>query len=335
MAPATQTTSRLSIVTLGRLGFEGHGTEGAARLLDQPKRLAVLLYMATSQRGGTLTRDQIAALFWPESNATNARNALRQTLSFVRGCLGEGSVTSVGTHGLAVAASVECDAVQFETLLDHDQREQALKLYRGEFLHGFHVAGSSEFAQWLDLRRSHLSQRAAKAAWDLSAEAEVHNDLPAAAFWGKRALSHSPFSESEVQRLLRLLDRVGDYSGALRAYSGLERSLHAEFGARPSAETAKLAAAIAVRQKEAGAIDSAGPGGRRSELGRRGSDRRGPQTGWTGFEQRSNSERRTGDRRSGGDRRDFKSFPRQLVLAWFPGGSATPGIDRREPLHSM
>ncbi len=322
MATTAQATNRLSIVTLGRLGFDGQGSDEAARLLDQPKRLAVLLYMTMSQRGGTVTRDQIAALFWPESNATNARNALRQTLSFVRGCLGEGSVTSVGTHGLAVAASVECDAVQFESLLDRDKREQALKLYRGEFLHGFHVAGSAEFTRWLDLRRSHLSQRAAKAAWDLSAEAETQQDFPAAAFWGKRALSHSPFSESEVQRLLRLLDRVGDFAGALRAFAGLERSLHSEFGARPSAETAILAEAIAARQKAAGVNDSAG---RRSALGRRRTDRRSSQAAWTGVEKRANPDRRLGDRRSGGDRRDFKSFPRQLGSAATATGSAEPG----------
>lgn len=322
MATSAPATSRLSIVTFGRLGFDGQGSDEAARLLDQPKRLAVLLYMAMSQRGGTVSRDQIAALFWPESNATNARNALRQTLSFVRGCLGEQAVASVGTHGLAVAGSVECDAVRFEALLDNGKTEQALKLYRGEFLHGFHVAGSSEFTQWLDGRRSHLSQRAAKAAWDLSAEAEAQKDFPAAAFWGKRALSHSPFSESEVQRLLRLLDRVGDFSGALRAYNGLERSLHAEFGARPTAETARLAAAIAVRQKAAGASDSAG---RRSELGRRGTDRRSAQTGWTGVEKRSNPDRRSGDRRLGRDRRDFKSSPGQPRIAWNPIESTAPG----------
>jgi|GEM_PF-6923297 len=322
MATTAQATSRLSIVTLGRLGFDGQGSDEAARLLDQPKRLAVLLYMTMSQRGGSVTRDQIAALFWPESNASNARNALRQTLSFVRSCLGDGSVTSVGTHGLAVASSVECDAVQFEALLDRDKREQALKLYRGEFLHGFHVAGSSEFTKWLDTRRSHLSQRAAKAAWDLSAEAETQKDFPAAAFWGKRALSHSPFSESEVQRLLRLLDRVGDFAGALRAFAGLERSLLSEFGARPTAETAKLAEAIAARQKAAGGNDSAG---RRSVLGRRRTDRRTAQTGWTGVEKRSNADRRAGDRRSGADRRDFKTFPRQLGIAGNPTGSTAPG----------
>ncbi|MDQ8165241.1 MAG: BTAD domain-containing putative transcriptional regulator [Gemmatimonadota bacterium] len=322
MATTAQATSRLSIVTLGRLGFDGRGSDDAARLLDQPKRLAVLLYLTMSQRGGTVSRDQIAAVFWPESNANNARNALRQTLSFVRGCLGEGSVTSVGVHGLAVAATVECDAVQFESLLDRDQREQALKLYRGEFLHGFHVAGSSEFTKWLDMRRSHLSQRAAKAAWDLSAEAETQRDFPAAAFWGKRALSHSPFSESEVQRLLRLLDRVGDFPGALRAFAGLERSLLAEFGARPTAETVRLAEEIATRQKAAGVSDSAG---RRSVLGRRGTDRRVSLARWTGVERRSNPDRRLGDRRSGGDRRDFKSFPRQLTPAWNPSGSAAPG----------
>ena len=304
MPPQTPAIRPLSILTLGRLGFDGNGAESAARLLDQPKRLAVLLYLTLSQRGGTLARDQVAAVFWPESSSTNARNALRQTLSFVRGCLGEHSVASIGTHGLEVAASVSCDAVEFEALLDRDKKEQALKLYRGEFLPGFHVAGSIGFSHWLDVRRAHLNQRAAKAAWDLSAEAETQADFSAAAFWGKRALSHSPFSESEVQRLLRMLDRVGDYSGALRAYNGLEKSLHAEFGAKPSTETARLAAGITVRLKAASTKEPAGLGTRRSAVGRRGSDRRTGRAGWVGVERRASTDRRGGQRRSGRDRRD-------------------------------
>jgi DNA-binding SARP family transcriptional activator len=294
------------VITLGTLGVEGLDSDASSRLLSQPKRVAVLLYLLLSPRGSTVSRDRMLGVFWPESDASRARNALRQTLSFLRSCLGEDAVLGIGAHGLAIGNSIECDAVRFEELLDANRSEQALRLYRGELLTGFHLDESNEFGDWLDGRRKHLNQRAAKAAWDLSAASESAGDAEAAAFWGKRALALSPFSESEVQRLIRLLGRVGDYSGALRAFHGLQGALHTEFGARPAAETTRLAAEI--REKlESEAIEAeALVSTRRAGADRRVNQRRVNTAKWTGKERRRSGERRKRQRRSGLDRRELR-----------------------------
>ena len=289
-------------MTLGRLGFVG--PKGAdSRLLSQPKRVALLLYVLMSQRGGSLSRDQIIGTFWPESDSARARNALRQSLSFLRSCLGDRAVVSVGTHGVAVDGSIACDAVQFEALLDAHRKEEALGIYGGELLPGFYSGGSIAFTEWLERRRQHLSQRAAKAAWDLSAECEARAELPGAAFWGKRALALSPFSESEVQRLLRLLERAGDFAGALRAFHGLQRALETEFGSQPSAETTRLAAGIKRHLESEGLHVPALLGSRRSGTDRRVTPRRRGQAHRTGVERRGGADRRTTERRCGCDRR--------------------------------
>ncbi|MHB8838476.1 MAG: AfsR/SARP family transcriptional regulator [Gemmatimonadaceae bacterium] len=295
-----------TVVTLGRLGFVGPKGADAARLLSQPKRVALLLYVLMSQRGGSLSRDQIIGTFWPESDSTRARNALRQSLSFLRGCLGDAALVSIGSHGVAVAESVACDAVQFEALLDARRTEEALEIYRGELLPGFHSGGSIAFNEWLDGRRRHLGQRAAKAAWDLSAECEAQGEMPGAAFWGKRALALSPFSESEVLRLLRLLVRVGDLAGALRAFHGLQHELETEFGSQPSAETARLAADIRRRVELEGQHVPALLGTRRSGTERRVAERRTSRSRWTGVERRCGEDRRVAERRSGLDRREIR-----------------------------
>ena len=257
-----------------------------------------------SQRGGTLARDQVIATFWPEGDSSHARNNLRQTLSFLRDCLGADAVVGTGSHGVAVATSVVCDAVRFEALLDANRKEEALKIYGGELLPGFYLDGSHAFADWLDARRRHFGLRAAKAAWDLTAECETRAEQASAAFWGKRALALSPFSESEVQRVLRLLVRVGDLAGALRAFHGLQKSLEAEFGAAPSEETARLAAEITTQLRSAGEQVPTLLGPRRTETERRLAPRRRSQNKWKGVERRSVRERREGQRRSGVDRRE-------------------------------
>jgi hypothetical protein len=98
-----------------------------------------LLHVLMSQRGGSLSRDQIIGTFWPESDSARSRNALRQALSFLRRCLGHPVVVSVGSHGVAVSDAITCDAVQFEALLDANSKEEALSLYGGELLPGFHA----------------------------------------------------------------------------------------------------------------------------------------------------------------------------------------------------
>lgn len=262
--------------------------------------------MLMSQRGGSTSRDQIIGTFWPESDSARARNALRQSLSFLRGCLGDDALVGVGSHGVAVADSVACDAVQFETLLDANRKEAALSLYGGELLPGFYSGGSIAFTEWLERRRHLLSQRAAKAAWDLSAECEASGDLPGAAFWGKRALALSPFSESEVQRLLRLLERTGDFAGAMRAFKGLQHALKTEFGTQPSSETAQLAAGIKQRLESEGLHMPALLGTRRSGVDRRVAERRRRRAHWAGVERRSTPDRRISARRSGLDRRAIR-----------------------------
>ncbi len=298
-APAT-------LITLGRLGFDAPHQAGAARLLSQPKRLAVLLYVLLSARGGSASRDRVIGVFWPESDASRARNALRQTLSFLRTCLGSDALGSVGNHRLTVSHAIACDALRFETLLDANHKEEALQLYRGEFLPGFHVDGSHAFSEWLEARRRHLGQRAAKAAWDLTDECEARGEGKDAAFWGKRALALSPFSESEVQRVLRLLTRVGDFAGAMRAFRGLQILLQGEFGSEPSAETARLAADITERLHSDGQDVPALLGTRRTGVERRAAQRRCSQAEFEGEERRSAPERRDDERRSGVDRRDVR-----------------------------
>lgn len=205
-----------------------------------------------------------------------------------------------------MAESVACDAVQFEALLDANRKEEALRLYGGELLPGFYNGGSIAFTEWLERRRHHLSQRAAKAAWDLSAECEARGDAPGAAFWGKRALALSPFSESEVQRLLRLLERTGDFAGAMRAFHGLQSALETEFGTRPSGETVQLAAVIKRRLESEGLHMPALLGTRRSGTDRRVAERRSHRAAWTGVERRSAADRRNSARRSGVDRRTIR-----------------------------
>lgn len=303
---APQAGPALTLLTLGSLAFEGEGAEAAGELLRQPKRAAVLFFILLGRRGGFTTREELVSVFWPEADHARARNSLRQTLSFLRDALGEHVVLNRGTFAVELApGSLACDAVAFEALLDEGRREQALGLYRGELLPEFHVAGTEAFGAWLNGRRRHLQGRAAKAAWDVSVGHEALGQAPEAAFWGKRALALSPFSESEVQRLLRLLDRLGDWAGALRAFHGLRTHLAREFGTAPAGDTTRIIEDMRRRMESGDLPASTRFGTRRFSSDRRQGERRRGDGVWAGPERRSGRDRRLGERRSGVDRREM------------------------------
>ncbi|MGH8801126.1 MAG: hypothetical protein ACREX6_02370, partial [Casimicrobiaceae bacterium] len=67
-----------------------------AALLAQPKRIALLACIALEGREGGVRRDTVTALFWPDSNAARARGALRQSIHFIRGILGDDVLRSDG-----------------------------------------------------------------------------------------------------------------------------------------------------------------------------------------------------------------------------------------------
>ena len=69
----------ISFRTLGTTDLRRDGKE-ISTVLAQPKRLALLAYLASARPRGFHSRDSVLALFWPDADAERARNSLRQAL---------------------------------------------------------------------------------------------------------------------------------------------------------------------------------------------------------------------------------------------------------------
>src|SRR5688572_2503681 len=131
-------------------------------ILAQPKRLALLVYLAAARPQRVHRRDGLLPLFWPEQSEEAARNALRQALHQLRQSLGPDVVVSRGGDSLGVnAAALRCDVVEVETALDSGRLGEALTEYRGDMLPGFSVPGASGFNDWVEETNTRLRHRAA------------------------------------------------------------------------------------------------------------------------------------------------------------------------------
>lgn len=233
---------------LGSLGLENSAGEEVPALIAQPKRLALLAYLAAAEPLGLTSRDVLLALFWPQQDEAHARAALRRALHLVRRALGAQAIVTRGDDVGAAPDMVWCDVAAFRVARAEGRWEDALELYRGDLLPGFFVSSAPDFERWMENERGRLRLMASACARDLAARARRGGDHEAELEWARRAVALDPDDETAARVLVTLLDEQGDRAAALQAYEALARRLREELGLEPSPESQALAARVRSRR---------------------------------------------------------------------------------------
>lgn len=137
--------------------------DGASIEVSRRKSQALLAYLAVT--GHARSRVALSTLFWPDYDAGAGRAYLRCELAVLNKALGEGFVAATREQvGLAHEAELWCDVAHFRHLLttgrghDHPSEElcadcitllnEAIDLYRGDFITGFTLPDAHEFDDW-------------------------------------------------------------------------------------------------------------------------------------------------------------------------------------------
>ena len=228
-------------------------------VLAQSKPTALLTYLAAARPHGFHSRDTLVALLWPDVDDRRARRSLRKALHFLRKHLGKSVVLSRGDD-VGLSAALTCDAAMFDAAVAAGRGREALDLYRGEFLKGFHVSSAPVFERWQDSESRRYREAAARLAWSLAEGAEASDSPLEAVRLARRANAIEPLDETGIRRLMELLARHGDRAGALRVYEMAEARIAAEVGVEPARETRILRQRI-----EAGELGGSSPGPGRSQ----------------------------------------------------------------------
>ena len=234
---------------LGSVGLSMSDGAEARAILTQPKRLALLAYLAAASPGGFHRRDALLALFWPEFTERQARLSLRQALHHLRHALGTSVIANRGGCELGLApGALWCDVVAFRRALCNGELAAALELYRGDLLDAFTMRGISlELERWLEEERLALRVLAFGAASTLAERAADHGKLAVGIQWARRALALSAGDEPALRRLVAMMDGYGDRAGALRTAELFARRMREELDAELSPETAALLVGIRTR----------------------------------------------------------------------------------------
>lgn len=234
----------IELRTLGTVDLRREGMT-LSTVLAQPKRLAVLAYLASARPRGFVSRETLLALFWPEADTERARNSLRQALHQLRRALGDEAIPGRGDREVGIDhALVRCDAAEFDDLIEAGAWEEALRRYGGDFLPGLFVQDAPEAERWLEDERARRKREAVGAAWKLAEAAEGAGDAVEAKRCARRAVALDPADEGGLRKLMALLVRVGDAAGAIAAFDEFARRLRQDYELEPSRESVAAVAAI-------------------------------------------------------------------------------------------
>jgi DNA-binding SARP family transcriptional activator len=224
--------------------------------------LALLALLAASP-GLSRSRDKLLGYLWPERDSERARNLLSVSLHALRKALGEDAIVSAGADLRLDPRRLACDIHDFAAALDGGDPETAVSLYRGPFLDGFFIPGSTEFEQWVEEQRRHWAERFGAALERLATDAEAAGDFRTAAAWWKRLSAHDPYSARIAVRTMTALAASGDRAAALQHARVHALLLEEEFGAGPEPDVVALAERLkaAPDPAAAGALAPAAPVG--------------------------------------------------------------------------
>lgn len=241
---------RLHLYVLGSLKVELDDS-----LVEIPRRkvLALLIYLVV--RGEPQSRDSLATLFWPEYDQKRARANLREVLWRLRQTLGDGWLMTEGEMvGLSPDAELRLDLAEFNARIatsNPHTLEEAVALYRGDFLAGFSLTDSPAFDDWQFFQAESTRQSMSSALDRLVTEYTVSGALDQAIGHARHCLALDNLHEPAHRTLMRLYARSGRQAAALRQAEECARLLAEELGVDPEAETLALTAAIRAREIKA------------------------------------------------------------------------------------
>jgi DNA-binding SARP family transcriptional activator len=220
-----------------RLNLLSRIDETAARRLGTGKPFALLAFLVSAP-GRATSRDHLVDLLWGDVERTAGRQALRQTLHYLRK---RSSLDLIETDGdlLRAVPTVISDRDEFLSAIERQDWHTAIELHQAPFLAGFAAPGAVELERWAADERRRCLDLLLRACDALSGEMLTAEQPREALLIARRARAADPDSIIGWRMLLDALLANGDRIGASVEADALDRML-AESGRTLDPSTAAL-----------------------------------------------------------------------------------------------
>jgi predicted ATPase/DNA-binding SARP family transcriptional activator len=199
---------------------------------------ALLVYLAC--QGRPLAREWLAEFFWPERPHATSLVNLRVTLHRLQKTLAPYLVVTRTSVSPSDDNRPCLDGADFERLLGAGQLREALGLYHGDFLSGFHLPGSPAFEEWANSERERLHDLALAAYQELTLRYAASAQTEEAIRFARGLLQLEPYHEPTQRLLLHLLAQSGRRQAAIEGFESYRARLQSELGLEPDAGTLAL-----------------------------------------------------------------------------------------------
>ena len=248
-----KTLAPLRIYLTGRVAIErGETLVEERQLAGRQGRLAFAFLVSERQR--PVTKEEFAAIVWPDTPPREIETALNAILSKLRAVLKKAGVTQAhvievqsGTIQMRLPADVWIDLEHATNSID--EAEGALRsgdarsawshavalviITRRPFLPG-------EEAPWIEARRARLRSLLVRGLHILSQITAANGEHALAVQYGTEIIELEPFQETGYRHLMQMHAGMGNRGEALRIFGKCRELLRDELGADPSQETERV-----------------------------------------------------------------------------------------------
>lgn len=255
-----ETTARLELRFLGSFQVR---LDGAALVgFRSDKARALLAYLAI-EAGRPLRRDSVASLLWSTFDERAARRSLTSALGNLRRLLApleDLAILSADPQTVEfrlVEPQVWSDVAVFRSAVHQcsvhphrsllycaqciDRLEQAVQLYEGDFLAGFHLGDSASFDDWRSMQSEALHQAALDALNTVTSHYLAMGQYSTAERYARRLLLLEPWNEAAHRQLMTALALSGQRAAALTQFELCVQTLARELAVPPEPATVRLA----------------------------------------------------------------------------------------------
>jgi DNA-binding SARP family transcriptional activator len=235
--------SRLELSFLGT--FQVKLDHEPVRHFRSANNQGLLIYLALHSFR-PVSREVLAALFWPDELGANARNNLRQAIFQLRQTLLDSNEND-RAYLVVTRRDVQfnphsdhtLDVQRFLSAIEMRDLKAAIAVYGGDLLPGF-TCDSLEFEDRLRLEREKLHELALEAMFEEGQDHLATGRLDKAQAIARRQLALEPWREPAHRQLMQAYALAGDRAKALDQYESLRETLGKELGLEPAPETAAL-----------------------------------------------------------------------------------------------
>ena len=226
------------------------------------KARALLAFLVVTNR--PQPRPVLAELLWGDKPDDVANANLRMALSNLRKLIGPCLEITRSEVAMVKGCRYDVDVQHFQTRLSQvdlatlesncSLLEEAMALYRGDFLEGLPVRDASSFEEWALRQRERYRQMAMQGLYRLSMIHTDRGSYAVAIEYTTRLLELEPWQEEGHRQMMLLLAVTGKRSAALAQYAACRRILLEELHVDPMPETNALLARIRAMPEQQQAV---------------------------------------------------------------------------------